>query len=119
MSLVLEAKRWSQASHFMGMQGTDPVDHADAAPGLVHHETPSCEAVEVGREFEGAAASCSGGESTQVGDRPRSQEGHPESSDVGVRGRERIGIGGDEFRDDPWSLTGRPSHAAVRRVRNR
>lgn len=119
MALMLEAEgRWEPAD-LPGSEGPDSVDDAEAPVGEPRHEAASRQRVEVDGEFEGAAAMCSGGESTQVGDRSRSDDGDPESAHVGVRRRIPRRIALEQARHDIGPLEGSTANAAGRRVRYR
>jgi len=55
------------------------------------------EGSQVVRSFQGAAAVCGGGESEQVGDRPRTDNGDPEGPYVLISGCISIELFVDEF----------------------
>jgi len=69
-------------------------------------ETGPNEGRKVAGLAQGAIASCGGGESEQVSDRPRADGGGPVAADVGVISRESMGIGVPDPRVDEGTRDG-------------
>jgi hypothetical protein len=118
LGLMLDPQVRRQPEDLLACQGSHRRCNRHFSSGPEHDETAMGELDEMDGAPEGAAALRGGGESAQVGDRPRTEDGYPEPSDVGMGHGEAVRSTWQDPRRDGGSLDHRWSEAAIRRARS-
>ncbi len=118
LGLMLDPQTRRESEDFLACEGSHRRCDGDLPVGSECDEAAVGELDEVDGAPEGTAALRGGGESAQVSDRPRTEDGYPEPPDVGMGDGEARRRAGQEPRRDRGASDHGRSEAAFRRARS-